>query len=216
MSFFKQLFSEENVQPRLEQRGSIQERLTFANLSAQLRDRLNQIKRARVVSQNDALNLYYLVGSYLTSNIDVNNPSEEDQTMSGWLSVLELNAKILEDRKSTLEKGTPEYNEFMYKNTEDVKILMRYLGDMINGYVNDVPLQKALARPVVRYEYKVNNAKFTGANFEVFAQEYHIDTPELVKIYKKEIQRVYVPTYLSYAGIGLSILILFNTFRKRG
>jgi hypothetical protein len=210
MNFLKQLFSDENLPIGLEERGFLEQRLT-----TQLRDRLNQIKRAKVISQNDGLNLYYLVGSYLSGNIDVNNPSPEDREMQTWLRALELNAEVLENRKSKLEKGTPQYNEFMYKNTEDVKILMRYLGDMINGYLTDVPLQKAFARPVVRYEYKVNNAKFTGSNFDVFAEEYHIDTPEVVKIYKKEIQRVYVPTYISYAGIGISMIILLTTLAKR-
>lgn len=213
MSFLDTLFSTNEPRIGLEQRGFLQQRRQGG-----YKDRyLSQINRAKVISENDALNLGYLVGSYLGRDIDINDPSSEDQNTQVWLSALEINVKVLERRKSKLQKGTAEYNEFMYQNTPDVQTFLQYLADLINVNLNDVALQKAYARPLVRYEYKINNRVFTGKeNFSNFAQEFGINTPELVKIYKSEIQRVYIPTYLSYSAIGISLIVALNAFRKRG
>ncbi len=197
---------------------------------------LQKINKARIISKNDLLNFAYLIGSYLGKDTDFDDTSRtiSDSDREKYLRLIQaLNRdviSILESQKPvTKDKSSAEYIEFYREpiigqstGSNDIQTVLRYISMLINQGIGiseqDTidPIRMAIIRPIVKYEYKVNGRSFSNKEQkEQFLLDYSIQDAELKKIAKKEMKRVFIPTYVGYAGVGLGLLFITLTIINR-
>jgi len=221
MSWITDLFSNEQPQPKigLEQKAVLQKTKDYKDST------LKKIHRAKIKSPNDLLNFGYLIGSYLGKDTDLDNVKVADtgsreERLLILVDTLHKNLiGLLEKEQSNLEKGTETYNNFYKQNSANVKNGLRFISSLVNDGLPQGdsidPLQMAIIRPIIRYEYKVNGTNLFGKeNQKKLLDDYYITNPDLQKLSKREMHRIYIPTYASYVGIGIGVILLATTIFK--
>ncbi len=219
MDWLLSLFNKEE-----EDLSKLTDKTQFKNTSEFQNATLRKIHNAKIRSENDALNFAKLVASYLGKELPPQGTPEFETIAQSVIELTNMVIKPLQDKKSSLEKNSPESKEFRSKANPNWVISYLVLTAWIakKAQANQekpTELSIAMVRPLVKFEYKIREGKLKGkiegmSPVDLISKLYHIE-PAYESLVRKEINRAYIPSYISYGVIAVSFITIGTIVYKK-